>query len=372
MNGDVNPPATILCLCREEHHWKLIPGYAAAFRARGVEFVCVGEELSLDDPLETILRACPEPPSAIFHFESVWPLLPQGLLQSEIPTVCFQADTYAFTHRRIRWSSLFDHVAVFHPGYDRLFLRAGHPGAFLLPHAVRREYYEGPELDREFEVGWVGRFDGAPYKGRAKCLRQLSRAFLTNDISRSYSVAEVAEIYRRSQIVVNVGRDDYPQDANLRVFEALASGALLITAVPSELTALGFEEGIHFVGYREDREILPLVKKFLGCEGERICIGQAARAKVLREHTYDNRVQTLMDRLGSADARKQRAPARNWPGHRARFVYLDYYVSNRRLAAARTEFRKIAGRNLRETLVAGWLLSRAWAKCLLEKQTTIP
>jgi carbamoyltransferase len=29
---------TILCLCREQHHWKLIPGYADAFRRHGIEF----------------------------------------------------------------------------------------------------------------------------------------------------------------------------------------------------------------------------------------------------------------------------------------------------------------------------------------------
>src|SRR6266700_4644031 len=180
---------TILCLCREEHHWKLIPGYAAAFRARGIEFVCVGEAVSLDSRLNEILRDCPERPSAIFHFESAWPFLPRGLVQSEIPTVCFQADTYAFTRKRIRWSFLFDHVAVFHPGYDRMFIRAGHPGAFQLPHAVRRDFYEGPEFEREYEVVWEGQSGGTLYRKRAKCLPQLSRTFRTNDLSRAYTPA---------------------------------------------------------------------------------------------------------------------------------------------------------------------------------------
>jgi len=358
---------TILCLCREEHHWKLIPGYAAAFRARGIEFVCVGQEFAPDAQLEAILRVCPARPSAILHFESVWPLLPQGLLQSEIPTVCFQADTYAFTRKRIRWSCLFDHAAVFHPGYDQMFIRAGHPGAFLLPHAVRREFYEGPELEREFEVGWVGQSTGVLYRKRAKCLSELSAAFRTNDLSRSHTPAEVAEIYRRSRIVVNVGRDDYPQDANLRVFEALASGALLITSLPTELTLLGFQEGVHFVGYEKDSEILPLVRKMLERDNERTSIGSAARAKVLREHTYDNRAQSLLDRL-SAPVPERVAPARNWPEHRARFIYLDYYASHRQVAAACAEFRRIAGRDFRETVEGGLMIGKAWAKCLFSRQ----
>jgi hypothetical protein len=153
MSAHPDPPTSILCLCREKHHWKLIPGYAAAFHARGTEFVYAEEDIPLDTPLEDILRTLPSRPSAIFHFESVWPLLPQGLERSEIPTVRFDADTYFYPLKRMRWLSLFDHVAVFHPGYDQLFRRAGHPGAFLLPHAVRREFYEGPELEREFEIG---------------------------------------------------------------------------------------------------------------------------------------------------------------------------------------------------------------------------
>jgi hypothetical protein len=108
---------TILCLCREEHDWKLIPGYADAFRRRGIEFFCVDDSIPFDAPLEDVLRTCPSPPSAIFHFESAHPLFPIGLERSQIPTMCFHPDTHAFTERRIRWSVVFDHVAVFHPGY---------------------------------------------------------------------------------------------------------------------------------------------------------------------------------------------------------------------------------------------------------------
>jgi spore maturation protein CgeB len=50
-----------------------------------------------------------------------------------------------------------------------------------------------------------------------------------NEWWRLYTYEEMVKVYQRSKIVVNVGRDDYPQDANLRVFEAMAAGALLIT-----------------------------------------------------------------------------------------------------------------------------------------------
>jgi len=351
----------ILCLCPEQYHWKLISGYAAAFRGLGIEFFCTGDKLRFDAPLDEILELCPSPPSWIFHFESGLPLLPQGLEKSNISTVCFHADTYAFTHKRIRWSYLFDHVAVFHPGYDKLFARAGHAGAFLLPFAVRRELFDCPEIPREFEVGWVGQTSGPIYHRRSVWLPRLSAEFHSNDFSQHYSVEEVADIYRRSRIVVNIARDDYPQDANLRVFEVLASGALLVTSLPSELTQLGFQEGVHFIGYHDESEILPLVRKFLGDEHKRARIVAAARTKTLAEHTYDSRALQLLAHLHQAGTKKL-APARTWPESRARLMALDFFASHAVLDCASAQYQSIVGRGFLETFEGAALIAKAWIK----------
>jgi hypothetical protein len=354
---------TILCLCREEHHWKLIPGYAEAFRRRGVDFVCVDDAVPLDATLDEVVSSIGINPSAIFHFESAHPLFPIGLEKSEIPTVCFHPDTYVFTERRIRWSSVFDHAAVFHPGYVEQFAKAGHPGAFLLPHAVRREFFDGPALEREFETGWVGQMGGPFYQARAQWLPKLAGEFRTNDWSRPYTVREVAETYRRSRIVVNIGRDDFPQDANLRVFEVLASGALLLTSLPSELEHLGFREGEHFAGYRDHREINKLVRKYLDDEPTQTRMANAARELVLREHTYDRRVERLMARLVEKSGSRL-APARSWTDTRARLVAMDFYAAHGLTRCAARQFRGIAGRGFRATIEAATLLSRAWLRSL--------
>ena len=354
---------TILCLCREEHHWKLIPGYAAAFRRRGIDFFCVDDSLPFDAPLDTVLRSCPDPPAAIFHFESAHPMLPIGLEKSGVPTLCLHPDTYTFTERRIRWSMLFDQAAVFHPGFAERFSGAGHPGAFLLPHAVRREFFDRPEIERDYQVGWVGQTSGPLYRARALWLPRLQKEFHSNDWTRTYTVEEVAEVYRRSRVVVNVGRDDFPEDANLRVFEVLASGALLVTRLPTELTSLGFEEGRHFVGYRDPAEINALVRKYIDDESGRAGIAAAARQLVLEQHTYDRRVEQLLARLGSASG-PPRAPARSWPESHARLVALDFYSAHGLSACAARQFRHVAGRGFRETMKGASLVSRAWLRSL--------
>lgn len=361
---------TILCLCGEEHHWKMLPPFARAFRARGVQFVCVNWKTPLDTPLEELLQRCSEEPAWILHFESALPLLPEGLARTEIPTVCLQVDTYAFTRRRMRWSSLFDHVGVFHPKYDEVFRRGGHPGAFVLPHAIDRYLFDRPHISRDLEVGWVGQTSGPVYRKRAEWIPKLAKNFGMNNWTATYSLEEVANIYRRSRIVVNIGRDDFPQDANMRVFEVMASGALLVTSLPNELTDLGFRDGVHFVGYSDENDVINIVNRFLGDEPLRSGIANSARTKVLREHTYDCRVEQLLNHVAQCGRRKL-APARAWSDSRVRLMYLDFFAGHGAVDCARSQFRRIVGRGFQETIEGTALLCKAWLRLLLERRARV-
>ena len=352
----------ILVLSLQKELLRESNAYARAFHRKG--FCIVGVEMGfpLNGDLSQLLRLCPEQPSLILHPESATPYLPWGLGQVGIPTASFQIDTYNYTRRRIAWSMLFDHVFVFHPGYDAEFRRAGHPGAHFLPHAVDAGLFVGKELERTFEVGWVGQVQGPIYRRREMILPMLSESFRMNDFARRYSTEEMAKVYSQSRIVVNIGRDDFSRDANLRTFEAMGAGALLITSLPSELTQIGFEEGVHFIGYREVREIKPLVRKYLAEDLARQSIADAARAKVLREHTYDQRVKRLLEQVEGG--KKLLAPARAWSEERVRLAYLDYFAGNGALRNAAMELRLIARLNLRETALGGSLMARAYVRKL--------
>lgn len=351
----------ILCLCQEDNHRKMLPAYARAFGDRGIAFHYVDWSPPFDVALDTLLKRCPDRPDCLLHFDSDLPLLPDGLAESEIPTMHFDVDTYAYTWKRMRWASLFDHVSVCHPGYDEVFRRRGHPGTFVLAHAVRREFFAGPEQRREFEVGWVGQVSGPIYRRREAWLPKIASKFRMNELTKSYSLREVAEIYRRSRVVVNFGRDDFPQDANMRVFEALASGALLITSVPSELTLLGFREGQHFVGYNQETEIVPLIKKFLQDEPARARIAGLGREKCLSEHTYDNRVDQFLDHFQKFGNQKL-APARGWPEPRIRLMYLDFFAANGLRDCAWRQFCRFAGRGFSETIQGAALIAKVCVK----------
>ncbi len=357
---------TILLLCREQDLGKEPAGYVRAFRRRDIRVVFLAEDTPANADLQELVARCPEPPQLILHPEQKF--LPKGLHVSPFPTAILQADPYTYTHRRVRWAMLFDYVLLLHQGFEEVFRQAGHPRPLTLPHAVDAEYFTGPEEERTFEVSSVGSVDGKNYRMRRAVLGSLAQEFRMNDWVRAHSYEELAAVYRKTKVIVNIGRDDYPVDVSLRFAEAMAAGALFVTLQPSELESLGFIKGEHFVGFHEREEIAPLVRHYLNDEPARRRITEAARERILREHTYDIRAETLLRSLG-IDAGKKFAPARQWPEARAHLMYLDYFAAHRNLDCAASELRVIAGQSLRGAVQGLALLARAFVRISLSSAT---
>jgi hypothetical protein len=350
---------TILFLCTEGDLVKERAGYARAFRRRGIKVACVHPGEPLNVKLDRLLAYCPERPFLILHVEA--PLMPRGLTEVPIPTALMQSDPYAYTHRRLRWAMLFDHVLLLHDGFEDRFRAAGHPAPMTLLHAVDPEYFDGAEGERPFQISSVGRVDGANYQTRREVLGALAEEFQMNEWSRQHTYEELADVYRKTRIVVNVGRDDYPTDVSLRFAEAMAAGALFITQLPSELETLEFVEGVHYVGFRERSEISSLVRRYLSDESSRWRIAQAGREKVLQEHTYDCRVEVLLVQLRRAEG-KFFAPARQWPESRVRLAYLDFFAAHQVPDCASAELRAIARISLGDATRGAGMVARAWAR----------
>ena len=305
-------------------------GYVAAF-TRGNYNVRVSTDATpLLEPDRVLLY--PDPPET---------LLPAALPWRGARSLCFQIDSYVAPAWRALWSSLFDHVAVFHPGDEAYYARFPHPGVFLLPHAVDPGRFKTADGMRDFEVGWVGSITGKIYSARRRVLPAIASRFRMNAWEAVVPEAEVPLVYARSRVVVNVSRDDRPMDANLRCFEAMAAGALLITALPSELESIGLRAGLHFIGYRHEAEIPQIVAAYLSDEPARRRLAATGRAAVLSAHTYDERVRQLRAVL-SGNAVRMAAPARQWTQARRDYVYLHYHCKRVQLSVAARYFRRIS------------------------------
>jgi hypothetical protein len=347
----------IVLLCGEDELDKERRGFHRAFsRVLPVHLIPPSRGERWRDDLDQLTNAGWRPRLILNPDGKPW--LPEGIERVGVPTAVFHIDTYVALARRVRWSAMYDYAFVFHPGFEAVFRSAGIEGISLLPHAAERDLFDAPEIDRDFEVGWVGRKSRSIYGTRDRVLAALTARFTMNDAGRFYAPEEMADVYRRSKIVVNISRDDFPADANMRCFEAMAGGALLITGTPSELTLLGFEEGVHFAGYRVADEIPDLVARWLSCDTERSAIAQRARELVLREHTYDARVATILDTIRSG----VQAQARAWPRHKAAARHFEYHVEAADVAGSVRAFRRIAAASPMRAAANAPRLARLGAK----------
>ena len=87
-----------------------------------------------------------------------------------------------------------------------------------------------------------------------------------------------------------------PHANNLRLFEATGVGALLLTDWKQDLHKL-FEPGREVVAYRSPEECCELIAYYLAHDRERKTIAATGQARTLREHTYFQRMQELLDLL---------------------------------------------------------------------------
>jgi hypothetical protein len=267
------------------------------------------------------------------------PALPAELHHCPIPTVSLDIDSFWWLESRIRWSLLFDYVFVWHKSFIPRYQAAGHPQVHVMPHAVDALVYKdcSPQSDRPLDIGWVGQLGLSHYSRRKRIIGGLGSRLKMNDVGKKYSKQGTADVYSQSKTVVNVSRDEFPPEANMRCYEAMGAGALLITQMPTELTEWGFREGEHFIGWRSESEISGLVDKYLREESERVKIAAAGRELTMSAFTFQH-CRDRMFAVFQEHPGKFFAPARNWPPEKVSLTYLEYYYRYQCFDAAFEEF----------------------------------
>lgn len=212
----------------------------------------------------------------------------------KLPKVAYLIDTHVSPGLRLAMARNFDIVFLAQKGQIESFREAGIRNIFWLPLACSPELHCAGELERIHDVSYVGSFSSEEGDRRNGLLQNVARRFPNHVIGRFWP-EEMARIYAQSKIVVNAS---FNRDVNMRVFEALASGALLITDEAEGLEDL-FEDGVHLVIYRRDEDLPALIEQYLNDDAARERIARAGRELVFREHTYEHRMDLLTDTVVS-------------------------------------------------------------------------
>jgi hypothetical protein len=225
------------------------------------------------------------------------PCWPIGLERLACPTAAYLIDTHQDLGLRLTYAPFFDEIFVAQHDDVARVRAAGYPHAQWLPLAADRSAVRDPKQARPLDVAFVGKL-GDPGTSRYGVLEAVAMSFRTNDIRRQYRPSEMRDVYGTAKIVVNAS---IAGDVNMRVFEAMASGALLVTdRIANGLDQL-FTEGEHYVGYGSANEAREAIARSLADDRERIRIASAAQRLVLTQHTYDDRWLTVRARMTNSN-----------------------------------------------------------------------
>jgi Glycosyl transferases group 1 len=201
------------------------------------------------------------------------------------------------------WSSTFDYVFLNDPA-----TLSRHRNATYLPTAYDPELHFSDGRARDYNVGFVGGYNSVREQSllaldEAGCLSYVvggpwREPRLQNlSLAPNLPPAEVAELYRRTKIIVNVFREVHhynratipASSLNPRIYEALACGAAVISEVRPEILEM-FPE---LPTFSSNEQLITGVQELLATEDKRNDILFGSRVR-LRDHTYATRLGTAL------------------------------------------------------------------------------
>ena len=266
----------------------------AAAGAEEVDLAAVRERLPAKDRPDLVLVA-----------EHLGPRrLPLNLENLKVPRAFSALDPHLNLYWHRKYASAFDLVFTTQQTSMSALKAKGKP-VHWLPWAVNLGVVFDHALPRTYEIAFVGRVDPRLRRKRHCILEALKSRFpvrLWGDRADNLvNHQEMGRIYSQARVVVN---ESIQGEVNLRVFEALAAGALLLTEdVGSNLLGL-FTPGRHLITYGP-QDLLEKAAYFLSHEEERLAIAIRGRERVLARHHTLARARQFLEYLGEGGWSRQ-------------------------------------------------------------------
>ncbi|MDQ5988569.1 MAG: hypothetical protein CSYNP_04329 [Syntrophus sp. SKADARSKE-3] len=221
----------------------------------------------------------------------VYPL--NGINRLPFPTACYLGDTFKFPELYRETARRFDFTFISQQQYIPEFREAGIDNIVWLPVACDPDVHIGRNTEKLYDISFIGALTGGT---RGELVEKLRSKFNLH-YERCF-VERMTEVYSQSKIVFNYGNAN---GINMKVFEAMASGSMLLTNYIPEVLDL-FEDRKHLVFYRNETELFELVDYYLKAEEEREEIAAAGRKEVIGKHTYRHRVDFIVQTIRNAAA----------------------------------------------------------------------
>ena len=208
---------------------------------------------------------------------------------------------------------------------------------FWLPLACDQDIHKELKLDRIYDIGFVGHLGAAKSK-RSILLEKLSRKYKMNDFKSSVPFSKISEVYSQSKIAVNIAAKG---DLNMRVFEVMAAGTLLLTEKISNGQDELFEDKKNLI-YYDENTLMELIDYYLKNVKERERIAKVGQELVLSEYTYEIRANKILSIIEEG-SKKECSILRNASKSKISYVYFKIYARLRLLGLLLKEFLRYIG-----------------------------
>lgn len=223
--------------------------------------------------------------------------LPLNIEKIKLPRAFYALDPHLNLYWHQKYASAFDLIFTTQKSSMSAFQVEGRP-AHWLPWAVNLNVVHDHLLPRTHDLAFVGRVDSRLRLKRHLILETLKTRFslhLRGDRSENQVTHhELGRIYSQARVVIN---ESIQGEVNLRVFEAMAAGALLLTEdVGPNLVGL-FTPGEHLITFGPE-DLVEKAAYFLAHEEERRDIAWQGRELVCARHDTLARARQFLDYLG--------------------------------------------------------------------------
>ncbi len=227
---------------------------------------------------------------------SVYPLLvPIDIEKLSCTTAWWAIDNHVNYRWHKEFAVFFDYVFFAQKDFTQPASQYSGKNISWLPLACDPSIHINKHAERTVDCGFVGNMN----KYRQRYFDQL-KTHTNIQIVNGLNPYQMADYYNTCKSVFNISMRG---DLNMRTFEAMACGSLLITQdIENGLRDL-FEPGKNIVLHHltNAADIINYYQK----KSEEIApIAQAGYELVSKEHTYTNRVQTMIDKAGGGKQNK--------------------------------------------------------------------
>lgn len=215
-------------------------------------------------------------------------LLPYKPLETPHPMAYWASDTHLGYPYRLEMAKKADFAFAAQKQGVADMKRDGVANPIWLPHAVEPLAYPKQEkFTKSHDVCFIGHVNSP---NREQALDRLFSAFPNFDYGQAL-FEKAAERIGNSKIGFNIAMKD---DLNMRCFETMATGTMLLTDRISHIEEL-FEDKKHLVLYDGLDDMVEKAKYYLAHDDEREAIAQAGYEEVMAKHTIQHRVDVILN-----------------------------------------------------------------------------